>query len=501
MPPLVRKSMESGLICEGAVGENRVPETAVRESVNMNFDTIGAAKLRGGCTSLGGNLTGAVMGLYFFVDTVSASPKSRLIAVANGAANFLNGAAWTSVRSGLTIASKARFSTFLNFVFMVNGTEATAVWDGTLPSLGGGFVTTGNAAGAPTGSLVENFRGRMWISGNTSKPDRLYFSSVPSSTATPSVTWNTSDTTGQWIDISPSDGEKNTALQRFKQYLLVFKQHHLYRVFDIGQTDPDPYYNVGTFSQESVVETKSGVYFHDASGIYLFNIYGTVSEISRPVIDYIRAIPFSAYPNVTGWLETDGNNVCWAIGTVTVNGVTYTNCELRYTISTQVWTHYSKPTQAVTSTRRAPFYNDGTTRFVLVGDANGNVIEINTGTTDVTIAGANTAAIPYSLVHRWENVDGLISSRKSIMTANFTHTGGSATSVNYQTEKNDPDQLLDWTKKVGPLQGRNTGFNTTDIKARKMRFRISGNSTGGPFTYHGYELLDVTDEFIQFDKE
>lgn len=498
LPPLLRKSMESGLICEGAVGENRIPESAVREVVNMNFDSIGAAKLRLGGTILGANLSTAITGLYYFVDTVNlSSPKSQLMCVTGTVVNYLNSGTWTNIRTGLTSGSKARFSTFLNFAFMCNGTEATAVWDGVV---GDGFVTTGNAANAPTGNLVENFRGRMWIGGNSTYPSRLYYSSVPSGTSTPVVSWDTDVATGQWIDISPSDGERMTGLQRFRNVMLVFKQHHIYRVFDIGQIDPDPNFNVGTYSQESVVETKQGIYFHDATGIYNYNIYGNVSEISRPVIDYIRAIPFSSYANITGWLENDGNNVCWAIGTVTVNGITYTNCELRYTISTQIWTVYSRATQACVSTRRPPFYNDGTTRLVLIGDTNGNVIEISKGTLDVSSTGG-TAPISYLLTHRWENIDGLLSTRKIVNTANFSHSGGAGTAVNYQNEMQDPNDLGNWTQKVGPLQARNTGFNTIAAKARKIRFRISGISTGASFTYHGYELLDVLNEFIQFDRE
>lgn len=497
LPPLLRKSMESGVICDGAVGENRMPETAVHEAVNMNFDTIGAATLRAGDTALGNNLTSAITGLYYFVDTVSGGAHNQLIAVEGTVAYYLSGATWTSIRTGLTSGSKARFSTFLNFVFMCNGTEATAIWDGIVSD---GFVTTGNAASAPTGSLVENFRGRMWIGGNATFPSRVYYSSVPSAASTPVITWATDPVTGQWIDISPSDGENLTGMQRFRNSMLCFKQHHIYRIFDIGQVDPDPYYNVGTYSQESVVETKAGVYFHDASGFYLYNIYGVVAEVSRPIIDYIRAIPVSSYASVTGWIESDGNNVTWAVGTITVKGVTYTNCHLRYTISTQVWTVYIKPTQFVVSTRRPPFYNDGTTRLVLAGDKNGNIVEIGVGTQDVSSTGS-AVPISYYIVHRWENIDTLLSTRKTVMIANFSHSGGAGTKVNYQTELNDPYSLADWTKSVGMLQARNTGFPTINVKARKMRFRIAGSSTGQPFTYHGYELLEVMNEFMQFDKE
>lgn len=491
LPPVLRNSLESGLITPGAVSEHRMPETAVLESVNFNFDTIGAATLRPGTTAVGTGLDASnVLGLHYFVDTVTPNTNTRLIAVTGTVAYYLAGSTWTSKRTGLTANSKARFSTFLNFTFMVNGTEATAVWDGVAADA---FSTSGNASGAPTGTFIENFRSRMWIAGNTTYPSRLYYSSVPSAVSTPVITWATDVTTGQWIDISPSDGDFMTALQRYRNVMLCFKTNRLYRVFDIGQVDPDPYYAVGTSSQESVLETKAGVFFHHSTGIYQYNIYGVVQEISRPVIDFIRAIPASAYTSIVGWVDPIGDHLSWYIGDVTVNGTSYTKCVLRYTISTQVWTHYSYPTALTASLRRQPLYVD-TNLYALAGDSAGNILEMDKGIDD------NGTPIYFSLIHRWDKIDGLMSTRKMTNTINMLHYGGTGAKVAYQTDDNDPDNLNDWSEKpeAGVLQQKNTGFNSADIKARKMRLRLFGTSNGQPFKYFGYELLDVMTEFIQF---
>lgn len=482
--------MESGLILPGAVGENRMPETAVSESLNFDFDAIGAAKVRPGTTLLGQNMGSAILGMHYFVDTVNVGgTNTRMMIVTGTAVQYLTSGTWTNIRTGLTAGSNARFSTYLNFAFMVNGTEATAVWDGVVAD---GFSTSGNAASAPTGTFIENYRSRMWISGNSTYPSRLYYSSIPSSVTVPIITWDTDVATGQWIDVSPSDGDMMTGLQRFRNVLLCFKTNRLYRVFDIGQVDPDPYYAVGTSSQESVVESKAGVFFHHSTGFYQYNIYGIVQEISRPIIDIIKAIPTSSYASVTGWIDPLGDHICWSLGTVTIRGITYTNLVVRYTISTQVWTHRTYPHAFVTSLRRQPLYNDGTSQYALVGDTAGNVLKADTGTTD------NGTPLYLSLVHRWENMDGLLSTRKTVMTGNFSHYGGTGLTVAYQVEANDPDQLNDWTKKVGALGAKNTGFNSMDIKARKYRFRVFGVSTGQTFTYNGYEIIDAMNEFLQF---
>lgn len=503
LPPILRKTLESGLITHSAVSENRRPESSVLESINWHFDTIGSATVRKGTTALGTGLDASnVLGLFYHVDTVNAGAHTQLIAVTGTVVYYLSAGVWTSKRTGLTTGKKTRFCTFLDYVFMVNGADATAIWDGNTAN---SFLTTGNAASAPIGAYIENFRSRIWIAGNSTYPDRLYYSSVPSAVATPIITWNTDVATGQWIDISPSDGDQITGLQRFRNTLLVFKTNRLYRVYDISQVDPDPYYAVGTSSQESIVETKIGVFFHHASGFYHYNIYGIVQEVSRPIIDIVRGIPSSAYTSITGWIEADQDHVCWYVGDVTYRGVTYSKLVVRYTISTQTWTHYKYPTAITASIRRQPFYTDGTNQLALTGDAAGTILEMNTGLTD------NTTPIQVSLIHRWDLIDGLASTRKVMETGNFLHYGCEGMEVTAQTEDQDPDDLGNWKRKIGQLTTSyptGTGFNSMSLKARKVRFRISGQAGGGSagtnpdfyrdIQYNGYELLDVIPEVIAF---
>lgn len=483
MDPILRKTMETGLICQGAVSEDMIPVSAVTESINWDFDVIGSAQIRKGLTRLGDSaFSGDVLGLYEFRDS-GAGTNNQIIAVNSTSVSYLSSGAWTAKRTGLTSGSKARFTTFLDYVFMVNGTESTAIWDGN-PS--NSFITTGNASSAPTGKYIENFRSRIWIAGNTTYPDRIYYSSIPSAVTTPIITWDTSATTGQWIDVSPSDGENITALKKTRNSLLVFKPNRLYRVFSIAQIDPDPYYAVGTSSQESVVDTKNGVYFHHQSGFYNYSPGGIVQEISRPVIDFVKAITVANYSKVCGSLDKDGDHVNWAIGDVTVNGITYNNMVLRYTISTQVWTHRIYPTQFLVSGE----YNDGTTKFSLIGDESGNIYKVNVGNTD------DGTAITYSLIHRWETLDGLVSTSKTIENAVFSHEGGMGTNVAFQTDV-DGSTSNDWSKGKGQFGESNTGL-PVHIKGRKMRLRLYGTSKGETFAYNGFELPDVTREILPF---
>jgi hypothetical protein len=471
------KDIKAGLVTEGAVGEQQMPLDAVTESLNFDFDKIGCARLRRGTTLLGNQLSGNLLGLYEFRDSGSGS-NNQILAVNGTTVYYLNAGTWTSKRT-VTTGLKARFSTFLDYVFMVNGTDATAIWNG---DVGSSFITSGNASGAPTGKFIDNFRARMWIAGNSAFPDRLYYSSIPTAAATPVITWDTSATTGDWIDISPSDGENITGIKRSKTALNVYKNNHIYRVASINTTDPDPVINVGTYSQESIVEAKDGQYFHHPSGFYRMS-GAEATEISRPIQDIVDNISASNYTSICGW--EDGDHIYWSVGDVTISGITYSNLVVRYTISSQAWTHRTYPTEFLVSSR----YNDGSTLFRLVGDNDGNVLKVNVGKTD------NGTPISYALTHRWYTIDGLLSTRKNLPRLVFAHSGGAGTNVAYQIEG---DPVSDWSKTLGQFKNVDTLFSKADIRGRKCRFRISGISSGEPFDYYGMEVINATSEPIQF---
>lgn len=481
LKPAAFKDITIGLITEGSVSEDKMPANALTESLDFHFDRLGSATLRKGTTLLGNALSGNILGLYEFRDSGSGT-NNQVIAVNGTTAYYLSASTWVAKRSSLTASAKARFTTFLDYVWMVNGVDSTAVWDGNPAT---SFLTSGNASSAPIGAFIENYRSRVWIAGDPNYPDRLYFSSLPSSVTTPIVTWNTSVTTGNWIDISPSDGENITCIKRTMLSLLVFKNNHIYRVYSVSETEPDPKINVGTYSSESVVETKDGVYFHHPSGFFKYNYlrHGSVQELSKPIQDIVDNISAANYSKIQGW--QDGDHIYWSVGNVTIRGTTFNNLVVRYTVSSKAWTHYSYPSQFLVGTS----YNDGTTLFRICGDNAGNVLKINVGKTD------NGTPIAYSLIHRWENLDGLLSTQKIISALLMAHDGGAGGNVSYQVSG---DIVNDWTKGIGQLKQYDTGFKNFQIKSTKFRLRLSGQSVGEPFVYKGFEIPEPDNQPLNY---
>lgn len=461
--PISLRTFHNGLIQESVVDEFMLPEGTVSTVKNLNFDTIGAAKVRPGITTLGNDMgSNTIVGLHQFLDE-GAGSDDRLIAVHGTVAYYLNGATWTNKRTGLTANAKARFTNFVDSVFMVNGNDAMNSWDGGSAT---SFGTT-NCVAAPAARFIDNFRTRLWAANTAANPSRLWYSSVADLSG--GILWSGDDY--GYIDISPGDGEDITGIQKFSQFLLVFKKNYTYRVYSKNDTEPDPYIFVGTYSQESVQLAKDGVYWHHPSGIYrLRRGDGYPHEISKPITGYIEAVDRSYYDDVSSW--DDDDHVYFAIGSVTVDGKTINNCVLRWTISTEVWTVYSYATELMVGAR----YDDGSDILTVVGDTSGKVYKLNTGTTD------NTVAINYTLETPPYTFTGLRSDTKIINQLSALHSGNPGADIFYRPDNQD-DPLP-----IGSLEKETTTFSDLELEGKKIRFSVNGVSDDGSFELNGFEI-------------
>lgn len=462
-----------GVIRTAQLNDTVTPENSVQLAVNMNFDQVGSVQTRNGmatyATTLGGSVTS------FGTLNIQGGIK-RLFAQFGTTIQNWNGSAWTTVRT-TSVATKARFSQWLNHLYMVNGTDALQCSDGGAFAATAGFVP---ATTMPVGDYISvGFEGRIWVANKAN--DAIYFSDIVQ--FTPPSTYSITYTATNFLkNFSPQDGESITGLFRVPRALLVFKQNHIFRIFSASNVDPFPAYNVGTYSQESIVQAKDGLYFHHSSGFYKFNYDGQPTEISRRIIDFVKAIPRASYENIIG--VYDGfDSVKWSIGSVTVEGVTYSNCQLKYTISTQVWTIYDFAGNNITALVR---YDDGTTIEQIAGTSTGVVAKLDSGTTDLT------APIYYELIDRWRSFTEMYSKSKSVSGVMVLTKNGGGGLFQYQTEKspanvwNDIDTVSEDYATLFP------NANTDDFNT--LRFRLRGNTSGTPIVLDGIELLSIQDK-------
>lgn len=448
--------------------ETLVPQDSVELSLNLHADRIGAYTRRLGTTLLGAQLQSgkSVLGMGFYRNN-AGTVYSVVAMVGTTVKAYLSGA-WSDVRTGLTDGTKARFTNLVDYIFMVNGHggEALKTWNGS-----GSFGTT-NAASLPPGDCVENYRGRIWVADNS--VDRVYYSDVV-------TTSNTITGGSSFLQISPNDGEKIRALKRHPRALLVFKENHIYRIFSINSTDPDPSIFRGTYSQESVVDAKDGIYYHHPTGFYKFVFDGEQEEISRPIADILQAIPRSSYENITGWADDD--HVNWCIGDVTLGGITLTNVVCRRTISTKAWTIYSYPK----SFRSSTLYDSGTSLVQLLGDTDGNVLQFNVGNDD------NGSPIHYDLTTHWMYLTTNKRDLKTISNLIAMHEDATGAQVAFQIDQqNQGDTNSAWTS-IGKLDDTLATSMGCDAKNfMRIRFRVFGSSSGTPFIFRGFEVEGLT---------
>lgn len=454
---------QNGMIREAALDENLVPNDTVELSLNLHSDRIGALQLRPGITLLGARVASdPILGMTNFIN--NAHTISKAIAKSGTVVYGYAGSTWDSIRTGLSSTSKARFTNFVNRTYMVNGNanQAIASYTGT-----GSFTDNANTGSLPKGDFIENYRSRIWDA--DSSTDKVYYSDVVATDGT--ISGGTS-----FIQISPQDGERITGLKRYPRALLVFKNNHIYRIFSTDSVDPDPSIFRGTYSQESIVEGKNGISYHHPSGFYDFVFDGDQKEISRPIVDIINAIPRTMYENIIGW--ADDNNKYWSIGDITLKGVLFENLVCRYTISTQVWAVYSYNQQITASTK----YDDFSSITNIIGNELGEVLTHDSGNTD------NGTPIYYDLITHPMYFTSVKSSVKAISGLATIHENAQGGNVSYQIDTDPPNKwrpISEIKKDLYQIDSLNTGDFT------RIRFRLSGSSTGSPFIFRGWEILNM----------
>lgn len=466
-----------GVIRSAQLYDTVCPENSVQLAVNANFDSIGAIQTRAGMTAYTTARAGSITS--FGALSIQSTGARYLYSQVGTDISVSTGTTWSSVRT-CTVSTKARFSQWLNKLYMVNGTDALQCSSGSTFSAEAGFVP---ATAMPIGDYIQaGFDGRIWIANKAN--DALYYSDIVQ--FTPPSTYTITYTITNYIkSFSPQDGQSITGLFRVPKALLVFKENSIYRVYNTSNVDPYPAYNVGTYSQESIVQAKDGIYFHHSSGFYKFNYDGQPTEISRRIIDFVKAIPRTSYANVVG-IYDGYDNVKWSIGSVTVEGVTYTNCQVRYTISTQVWTIYDYAGTTATALIR---YDNGTTIDQLVGNSNGVIAKLDNGNTDLG------TSIYYDIIDRWRSFVEMYAHSKSISGIMVSSQNGAGSSLQYQINKDGPN---DWTDIDTLNEDYNSLFpNASTEDFDIVRLRIKGFSKGEPVLIYGIELLSIQDKGLE----
>lgn len=430
--------------------------------VNYTLDRVGGLTKRLGNAAFGNQPVAGtrVNGLYNFDN--SGGQKQLMVANnsagTNGVLYSYESGTWTARITNLTASRGSRFATFVGNVFHVNGVAAD--WQSS--TNGTSWSTTVNLPASRFTALdIAVFEDRVYASKVSTS--RVYFSSLPSAGA---ITW---DTTNDWFDVNPDDGDQVTALENNGNRLLIFKNRALYR-WTFGQVEPDRIIGVGTSAAETVkTNFDLGItFFANQYGVYAYT-GGRPKCVSRKIQKYIDAVPMwgrgfdSNGSSVKGFVDDD--HYFLSVGNITVDGKLISNAVFVYTVSLDAWTIESR---AQMPTAYAKFQvDDGTVFFperYYFGASNGQVYQFQT-----TNADAGTA-IQGELVSK----EYLLSfpERTNVEWVDVFSAAPALTSITY-----DLDRAVNQFQ-LGTLDGRVTSLKVAGPReCNSLRLYATENST------------------------
>lgn len=341
----------------------------------LNFDSdveIGSMVSRLGTDIVGTQtVSGATCyGLHYFRDTVGSGHK--LFGVFNGTIyDMLTG---SSSLTGDTSGLKTRFCTFLDSVVRVNGTDACKSYNGSA------WVTSGGAfdeADMPKGTVVTEWKDRVYTAGVSTAPDILYYSTVAdpdARTVSWTVTADDPDSAGQ-VELEQEDGGGAiTALEKVPGFLLIFKERSMKR-WDGASTYPEDLIGVGAPSQEAVCRGREMVFIANQEGVWVTNGQYP-KKISKPIQDLWDEIPAANLSSIATFC--DESYVYIYVGDITLGDNTYSNICFKYNIDSQTWDVYSYYDDFTVFT----WYLSSSKRVIVAGNKDGEAIQLNTGNTD-----------------------------------------------------------------------------------------------------------------------
>ena len=296
---------------------------------------VGSILKRPGYSIIGSALeTGkSITGLHNFRQ--SATTQKMLATVNDGTDDdtqlfYSTGGAWSEIAAGETAwANKANINVemadFDGYCYIV-GYGST---DGFIAprTLTGTTLGTTNTTDMPNAKYITRYRDRLYIANTdisgTPTRFRLYYSSVPSSGT---ITWNTST---QFLDVDYSEDIKGIAENWDR--LFVFTEYSAYMVTN-PPIEKKKVWDVGCSSHRSIKNSGQYMLWANRDGVFMSKNGSDPVNISGRVADFIR------FSNMTTcFAEIVDEEYHLYIGSVTVNGVSYSNCSLVFNIPTMTW--------------------------------------------------------------------------------------------------------------------------------------------------------------------
>ena len=275
---------------------------------------------------------------------------------------YSTGGDWTEVTAAETAwANEANGAIEMeamdNYCYIV-GYDST---DGFLPPAsltGTTFSTSTNVTDMPNAKYIKRYRDRIYIANcdisGTAHPYRTYFSTVPSAG---SITWTVAT---NFVDVDYSEEVKG--LGENWDRLMIFTQ---FSAYGYNQSEFKKLWDTGCANHRTIKNHGAFMFWGDFDGIYV-STGGRPQKISGKVDKFYKTGTPANY-----FAEIVEEEYIIYIGTVTVDGIAYANCALRYHIPSQTW----RIREYVDDIKIFAKYNNASKMELWHGDDSGEVMK------------------------------------------------------------------------------------------------------------------------------
>jgi hypothetical protein len=377
--------------------------------------------------------------------------------------------------------SEVNMEAFLNYCFFVGYDDTDGVWLPVGSLTGTTFSVATNVTDMAQAKYIVRYRDRLYVlnckSGGTEYPFRTYFSSVPTAGA---ITWTPAS---DFLDVDYSEEIRGGGSNWDR--MVVFTESSAY-MYD--QSQFKKVWATGCSAHRTIQNSGPYMFWVNYDGVWQ-STGGQPQNIGQPVGKFI----FNGNPRNFFSCVVDEEYRTY-VGNVTVDGVSYSNCEIIYNIPTQTWRireNYH------TFTTYARFMDTNGIPRVHMGTTTGEVFQKSKyyDTTVYNVDGSGSAgdATGYAIHADIEFAPiklGSLQLKYKIKT--LTAYAEKAQGVNLYMRTVDKNlRALTPYKKVGQLTQYVNNFDINVDNGTLLQLRLSEYSKLPYFNFYGFELDGV----------
>lgn len=333
--PVIYSDFSGGINAEGA--PYLLAENQCRSALNVRTSPLGSVKKRNGFTTFNDSTLTSLLDSAHSLYGVNTSTKS-LICVGKqaGASNdrivkITTGGVASTLKSTLTQGKRWEWvmgptSGGQGPIYGVNGTDTPQQWDGAAASTSDWTASTGSV---PNAKYLAYHATRIWAAGVTATPSRVFYSGLSGSAPDPR-NWDANN----FVDIEPNDGQEITGLATCGAYLVVFKPHKTFVIYDpVTGANRRISAEVGCTAPRTAVESDRGTFFlSEDHGVAVTdgNKVERISDNIKPLLSTAASSP-TTFANAAAVWHEDSYHLAISLAGTRNDAI------LEYDVDTKSW--------------------------------------------------------------------------------------------------------------------------------------------------------------------